>query len=286
MAKLIIMRGLPASGKSTRAQEILAQGNTVRLNKDLLRTMLHFDKFSGRNEGLTRDASRILAKTFLSQNTNVIIDDTNLNDGTMQSWKDLAKECNAKIEHHNIDTPIEECLRRDQTREKRVGDVVIKQMALQYCGYMKGEKVVVCDIDGTIANLDHRLQYGKGETKDWNKFFSLIMSDTLIVETLEKVKQKLSETNAKLIFVSARPDTYRAFTVGWLKSKLDGLDFEMLLMRQGNDKRVDVEVKSDIYDKYLKNLDIVAVFDDRPSVIRMWKEKGLNVIDVGKGEEF
>lgn len=286
MAKLIIMRGLPASGKSTKAKEILAQGNTVRLNKDLLRTMLHFDKFSGRNEGLTRDASRTLAKTFLAQNTNVIIDDTNLNDGTMQSWKDLAKECNAKIEHHNIDTPVDECLKRDQSREKRVGDIVIKQMALQYCGYMKGEKVVVCDIDGTIANLDHRLQYGKGETKDWNKFFSMIMSDTLIVETLEKVKQELIEKNAKLIFVSARPDTYRAFTMDWLKSNLDGLEFEMLLMRSGNDKRIDTEVKSDIYDKYLKNLDIVAVFDDRPSVIRMWREKGLNVIDVGKGIEF
>lgn len=284
------MRGLPASGKSTKAQEILAQGNTVRLNKDLLRTMLHFDKFTGRNEGLTRDASRMLAKTFLAQNTNVIIDDTNLNDGTMQSWKDLAKECEAKIEHHNIETPVEECLKRDAQREKQVGATVIKQMALQYCDYMKGDKIVVCDIDGTIANLDHRLQYGKGETKDWDKFFSLIMSDTLIWETVVKVREKLNESGARLILVSARPDKYRAFTMDWLFDKLLGsgieTKFEMLLMRPSNDKRPDTEVKSDIYEKYLKNLDIVAVFDDRPSVIRMWREKGLNVIDVGSGIEF
>lgn len=284
------MRGLPASGKSTKAEEILTQGNTVRLNKDLLRTMLHFDKFTGRNEGLTRDASRMLAKTFLARNTNVIIDDTNLNDGTMQSWKDLAKECDAKIEHYNIETPVEECLKRDAQREKQVGATVIKQMALQYCDYMKGEKIVVCDIDGTIANLDHRLQYGKGETKDWDKFFSLIMSDTLIWETVVKVREKLSETGARLIFVSARPDKYRTFTMDWLFAKLlgSGLEtkFEMLLMRPSNDKRQDTEVKSDIYEKYLKNLDIVAVFDDRPSVIRMWREKGLDVIDVGKGQEF
>lgn len=58
MAKLTIMRGLPASGKSTKAKELLSVGNTVRINKDLLRTMLHFDTFTGRNEGMTRDAAR------------------------------------------------------------------------------------------------------------------------------------------------------------------------------------------------------------------------------------
>jgi len=33
-------------------------------------------------------------------------------------------------------------------------------------------------------------------------------------------------------------------------------------------------------------MDIVKVYDDRPSVIRMWREKGLEVEDVGAGVEF
>ena len=42
MSKMVIMQGLPASGKSTRAEEIeRSMGNAVRINKDLLRTMLH-----------------------------------------------------------------------------------------------------------------------------------------------------------------------------------------------------------------------------------------------------
>lgn len=40
------------------------------------------------------------------------------------------------------------------------------------------------------------------------------------------------------------------------------------------------------YDKYLTGLEILKVFDDRPSVIRMWRENGLLVEDVGNGEEF
>src|SRR4051812_38724625 len=83
MAKLIIMQGLPASGKSTKAKELLEHGNTVRLNKDLLRTMLHFDKFTGRNEGLTQDAALFLADNFLEKDINVIIDDTNFNPRTI-----------------------------------------------------------------------------------------------------------------------------------------------------------------------------------------------------------
>ena len=44
---MYIMRGQPASGKSTKAKEIFEKdGNAIRLNKDLLRKMLHFNVWS------------------------------------------------------------------------------------------------------------------------------------------------------------------------------------------------------------------------------------------------
>lgn len=289
------MRGLPASGKSTKAEELLAQGNTVRLNKDLLRTMLHFDKFNGRNESHTRDAARKLADWFLSQGINVIIDDTNLNEGTVQSWKDLAKAHNAKIEYGDMTSvTVEECVVRDLYRKKKVGSHVIIKMALERLEYLKGKKVVICDLDGTICDITHRLQYGKGETKDWNKFFSLISDDTPRRDVLDLVNKTCKENNAHLIFVSARPETYRSVTEDWITNNTAPLIHEYLsehqtwelIMREANDKRPDTEVKAEIFDRYLKNLDIVKVFDDRPSVIRMWREKGLDVEDVGAGVEF
>ena len=57
-------------------------------------------------------------------------------------------------------------------------------------------------------------------------------------------------------------------------------------MRNSNDTRPDTEVKAEIVDKYLSKLNIVAWFDDRPSVIRTIREKGIDVIDVGDGKEF
>lgn len=284
--KMIIMRGLPASGKSTKAKELTEQGNTVRINKDLIRTMLHFDKFTGINEGHTRDCSRKIADWFLSQGVSVIIDDTNLNPGVVQSWKDLAKIHNAKIEYCEMETTIEECICRDEIRDKRVGRDVIIKMALQYLDYLKGEKAVICDLDGTLCDTSKRIHYVTQEKKDWKSFFDELSNDEIRNEVLDELI-KYEEQGCKIFFVSGRPELYREKTEIWLEQKLKGYKLHTaLIMRETRDKRPDTETKSEIFEKYLKNLSIVKVFDDRPSVIRMWRGKGLDVVDVGKGIEF
>jgi predicted kinase len=288
MAKLIIMRGLPGSGKSTKAEEIIkAHGNCVRINKDLLRTMLHFDKFSRVNEGQTREASILLAKHFLANNVNVVIDDTNLNPKTFQAWKDA----HDNVEVIDVSASVSECVDRDFNRDRSVGEHVIKKTGLQYKNYLAEHNVVVCDLDGTLCDIKHRLQYAKGETKDWGKFFSLLGKDTLRKDVLDKLLATAKEHKAKIVFVSARPETYRYETESWLKIHLqmNGLYapyYELLIMRDAHDKREDTIVKREIYDKYLSKTKVVKVFDDRPSVIRMWRELGLDVEDVGEGIEF
>lgn len=277
------MSGLPASGKSTLAEELITErGNTVRINKDLLRTMLHFDKFSGVNEGLTQEASKILADYFLSKNINVIIDDTNLNPRTIQSYIDLAKQHDYKIEYKDVDTNVNVCIERDEERQKKVGHTVIKKMALQYKNLWKGEDAVICDLDGTLCNIEHRLKYARGEEKDWTKFFELIPNDKLRHDVRTQVLTQ--SIGKRLILVSARPENYRKETELWLEN--NGIGYDLLIMRNADDKRDDTIVKSEIYDKYLSKLNITYVYDDRPKVIRMWREKGLNVIDVGNGIEF
>lgn len=292
MAKMIIMQGLPASGKSTRAKELVAQGNTVRINKDLLRTMLHFDKFTGPNEGKTRQAARELAKVFLTNNTNVIIDDTNLNEGTLQSWKDLAMELGAKIAYERIEADVFECVRRDEKRaeggcEKAVGASVIVGMALKAGLYPKPQKgIVLCDLDGTLCDISHRLHFVKGETKDWKGFFDAMVNDTLRDDVSDMLSYYLDRGH-DVMFVSARPDTYRAWTEDWLRRQYTIPPHTALFMRRAGDHRDDVEVKREIYEQYFKDkYPIETVIDDRPKVIRMWKEEGLNVIDVGAGIEF
>lgn len=291
MSKMTIMQGLPASGKSTRALEIIRkEGNTVRINKDLIRTMLHFDKFNFTNEDLTRKAARMLTKSFLEDGVNVIIDDTNLNEGTLQSWKDLAKECNAKIKYEDIDTDWATCVFRDTHREKRVGREVIMNMAFASGRYPRPEKpLVLCDLDGTLCDIRHRLHFVKnlpeGAKADWKGFFAGIPDDTVNPE-VQKMLIDYYNKGHNIVLVSARPDAYRQATEEWLTKHM--LTFPVaLFMRRDGDHRVDTEVKKGMYESLFEHkYPIEVVIDDRPSVIRMWRELGLNVIDVGGGVEF
>lgn len=286
MSKLLMLSGLPASGKSTRAEEIVKKSNWIRVNRDLLRTMLHFDKFSGHNEELTVSAEKAIASMALLTGISVVVDDTNLNPKNKVMWSDLARLNNASFETEFVDCHIKTCIKRDQARTKKVGESVIKKMALQYLDYMKGEQAIICDLDGTLCDISHRLDFVSKEPKDWKGFFGAIPEDTIRKNVNEKINNiLLRDMKIKLIFVSARPETYRDDTEGWLSINYP-YNYDALIMREAHDKRPDTEVKSDIYEKYLKNLNIIKVFDDRPSVIRMWRSKGLDVEDVGNGVEF
>lgn len=294
MAKLIMMRGLPASGKSTKAQEIVEQGGWVRLNRDLLRKMLHYDKWSGRNEGITVDAEKDLARALLKADTNVVVDDCNLGQEHRDMWSAIAKESEAKFEVVEMATPVSTCRFRDQERENRVGADVITNMALRYGLHPKPEKgYIFCDLDGTLCDISHRLPLVKGlaegEKKDWKRFFERIPYDKPRMDVM-KMLQDYQREGYDIVFISGRPDTYKKHTLVWLITHTERYlpkGFLTIIMRRGHDKRPDNEVKQDILNMYFPDRSQVhMVIDDRPSVIRMWKENGLPVTDVGQGIEF
>ena len=49
------------------------------------------------------------------------------------------------------------------------------------------KEIILCDIDGTIANNNHR-QHLLGEFKDWDKFFYEMSNDEPIDEVIRLVK--------------------------------------------------------------------------------------------------
>ena len=293
MSKVVLMQGLIASGKSTRAKELTQEiGNVVRLNRDLLRTMLHFDKWTGINEQKTIEAQILLARKFLADNTSVIIDDTNLSLRTVERWKTIAKETGSKFEIVKMDTSLEECLKRDQHREKRVGHDVIMKMAMQFGMYKPASGYIICDLDGTICDLTKRLHYVKGEgKKDWKKFFEELSHDDPRVDVVIKVNYLIGKNLYDLVFVSGRPEEYRHLTEEWFMRNLPGLwkIRTALIMRSSGDKRDDDVVKKDILEKYFLDKSLVkVVLDDRPRIIRMWKDNlpDAEICDVGDGIEF
>lgn len=291
MSRLMCMQGLPASGKSTRAKALMAEyGNAVRINRDLLRTMLHCDVWSGKKEGITLTASRALTRQMLSLPDVgcVIIDDTNLSPGVVESWRHLAHETESRFDIVRMDTPMEECIRRDQARAKEVGAHVIVGMALKYGLYPMPEKgFVLCDIDGTLADITRRKHFVDGEgTKDWDGFFANIDRDTPR-EDIALAVATLQREGYDVILVSGRPEWTRDTTELWLYTHCPDLDWSALFMRRTGDHRPDTVVKEEILTTYFPDLSkICCVYDDRPSVIRMWESHGLTVVNCGDGTEF
>lgn len=284
--KLIMLRGIPGSGKSTWASEYIAtHNNTIRVNKDSLRTMLHFDKWNGRNESVTSMIEYGLIRTALENGMNVIVDNTNLTQRHEDGYKLLADEIGAEFVVHELDTPYSVCVERDAVREKKVGKSVILKFAMMTGKYPAPAKgFVVCDIDGTIADIEHRRHYVTGEKKDWKGFFSEMHKDT-VRENVHDMLKNYHELGYEILFVSARPETYREVTEAWLDLMVD-VPYVGVLMRPANDKGADTDTKYKIYKEMLAKYNVLLVIDDRPSVIRMWEGCGLTVIDVGNQVEF
>jgi predicted kinase len=135
MLKILMLRGLPASGKSTYAKELLVKypGQYKRVNKDDLRNMLDGGKWSKENEQfilVLRDL--IIINVICVQQKNVIVDDTNLAPIHLEHIKQLIGT-NAIVEVKDFTAvPLEECIRRDKTREASVGEKVIRGMYNQF----------------------------------------------------------------------------------------------------------------------------------------------------------
>ena len=131
--KLVIMQGLPGSGKSTLAKEMFQPGVNIRLNRDLLREMLHFNTWNRNLEKQTVKAEKALAELFLNMGLDVIIDDTNLAEKTVRMWGDLAAKNEALFCTATTNATLEECIERDKKRGEEggrcVGEEVIRRMA-------------------------------------------------------------------------------------------------------------------------------------------------------------
>ena len=137
--KLIICRGMPASGKSTYSRQWVLEDTKkrVRVNRDDIRNMLGKYWVPSR-EHLVTEIEYECVLNALTDGYDVILDATNMDKkGTLtKSWKD--KLYRSIIWHPNdtvitefvdfFDVSLEECIRRDSERnEMKVGEDVIKR---------------------------------------------------------------------------------------------------------------------------------------------------------------
>jgi predicted kinase len=279
MTRIIMLRGLPASGKSTWAKEFILKqpaGTWKRINKDDMRSMFDAGKWSRENEATIINVRDQLIQTFVANGTSVIVDDTNLAPKHAQRIAQLSNELGATFEIQDFFTDVKECIERDIKRANGVGKDVIWDMWKQFLipkvdwpsDREDSQKVVLCDLDGTLANCDHRSPYDTGKCE---------------LDVLHKdVDDLLNGLHLPIIFVSGRSDDFRKQTENWLSKQ--GYGGCHLFMRKAGDMRKDWLVKFEILrDEIARRFNPVAVFDDRDQVVAMWRMQGLRVYQVADG---
>lgn len=134
MQELIVLQGLPGSGKTTWARQHCAENTWFhRVSKDDIRAMICGDYCKPLEDTVIEIRNKIVA-LLLSEGYSVIVDDTNLNERHRVALQNYCSFHGAEYRVMTFDTPLAECIARDALRPNPVGEAVIRKMDEQWHG--------------------------------------------------------------------------------------------------------------------------------------------------------
>lgn len=145
-------------------------------------------------------------------------------------------------------------------------------------------RAIIVDLDGTLADCSHRRHHVENGKKDWPAFFAGIAHDE-VNRTVLQVVQFYAGFHV-VLFVTGRGEENRDVTEAWLREHVPAFATKSrLLMRRAGDRRSDVDVKAELYRECIDGrYDVRLVLDDRNSVVKMWRELGLECWQVAEGD--
>ena len=131
--KLILLCGIPGSGKSTYAKNYISDctKHTIHLSSDSIRAELYGDESIQGNPAEVFSLMQKRAVEALNDGHDVLYDATNITRKDRQGIISICPKF-AKIECHIIWAPIEECIERDSKRERTVSKEVIDRMLKRF----------------------------------------------------------------------------------------------------------------------------------------------------------
>ena len=277
--KLLCLKGLPGSGKSTYAKELESKG-WARVNKDDIRKEFFPDyTFKDEKEVVYMEDAEIIAE--LREGNNVVVDDTNFAPKHQQRLEKIAKEEDADFEVLFIDTPLEECIKRNRKRANNVPMEAILNMYRKYIAPYREEHVkyndaldeaILVDIDGTLAHID-----GDNPRSPYDA--SRAMEDVLD-DAVSVLTSMCYQHGYRVIILTGRHSGHLQVTKDWLAA--NGVEYDEIHCRDEEDTRADYIVKKELFEQYVKDkYNVKFVVDDRPQVCRMWRSLGLKTLQVG-----
>ena len=142
-------------------------------------------------------------------------------------------------------------------------------------------KTWIFDIDGTLANTDHRNHYLHQKPKDWKSWSAEAPLDTPYWEIVDLVNAAHC-IGIKVIVATGRMEKHREQTTKWLEDHK--IFYDHLYMRDDADFRDDNILKKEYLDDIRnKGYNPVMVFEDRDRVVDMWRANGIKCLQVQPG---
>lgn len=296
--KVIYLKGLPASGKSTWARQYLAESNNTakRVNKDLLRLMYDDGIWSKTKESRIVKTERDIAEDILKDGYDLIVDNTGLAKAHEDYYRELAKKYGAEFEVKWFTTSMEQCIIRDKKRPAFVTEKVIRNMWKEHEEQLLANGVakygvtdievvyippkgkpyaIIVDLDGTLAHIagdNPRSPY------EW-----LRVGEDVVDAKIANLVDLYSADDSEIIILSGRDSICRKQTEKWLMDNF--IEYDHLFMRKKGDQRKDSIIKKELFETHIRdNFQIEVVIDDRAQVVNMWRnELGLKTLQVADG---
>jgi hypothetical protein len=152
--------------------------------------------------------------------------------------------------------------------------------------------IIICDIDGTIADGSQRDHLIQTNPKNWEAYFKLCSLDKPIEPVLEFVYlmwacfSKHGQSGHSLSFVSGRSDMVKTETEEWLKKHCKVPVWDLIMRPQDDTTQDDVLkerfLKEHFLDKEILKEDIIVI-DDRERVVDMWRNNGILCLQPCRG---
>lgn len=291
--KVIITKGLPASGKSRWADEYIAgHPEFVKIEKDQIRKNTKLFKDGEYNhkrgdEGIVIKERDRQIRHALQSGKSVISSDTNLVQKHVSQISNIARQNDTEVEIKSfLGVPMSTLLERDANRADSVGEQVIRRMyhdsVKKMPTFLKYDPelpfCVVSDLDGTLTlGPKDRSPY------EWHK----VGNDDINIGVAHMLDGVRVINYADVIIFSGRDEVCRPETEAWLEK--NDIEYSALYMRRSdhlneNGGQVkDTIAKAEMIEKYLRGkYNILMWFDDRPQVADMLRDVyGINVAQVG-----
>lgn len=133
-------------------------------------------------------------------------------------------------------------------------------------------------MDGTLSNIDHRIHHLLDGRKEYSECNAKIIDDTPNIMLCELARM-YATSGFNIVICTGRFKKYRKVTMDQLR--LWAVPWHQLFMREDDDYQSDAPLKK----SFIGEIPCpVLVFEDRDSVVAMWRKEGIQTFQVAKGE--